>query len=172
MAERLGTAYLRARARLLEGEVALGAGAFEAAREACEDAIDGFSGHAAPYDAALARLALGRALSALGRADAADAEVRAAVETLETLGAARDLRAAQREAGMPPAASGAPAAELTVRELEVLRLVARGHGDQQIAEELVLSPHTVHRHVANIRTKLRQPSRAAAVAYATRSGLL
>jgi DNA-binding CsgD family transcriptional regulator len=44
--------------------------------------------------------------------------------------------------------------------------------DSEIAERLVLSQHTVHRHVANIRTKLRLPSRAAAVAYAARSGLL
>ena len=47
--------------------------------------------------------------------------------------------------------------ELTPRELEVLRLVAEGLGDAEIAERLVLSPHTVHRHVANIRVKLRQP---------------
>lgn len=62
--------------------------------------------------------------------------------------------------------------ELTARELEVLRLVARGLSDSQIAEELVVSPHTVHRHIANIRTKLDLPSRAAAVAYAAREGLL
>ncbi|WP_238011872.1 BTAD domain-containing putative transcriptional regulator [Dactylosporangium sp. AC04546] len=57
---------------------------------------------------------------------------------------------------------------LTAREREVLRLVAAGLNDREIADRLVLSPHTVHRHVANIRTKLGQPSRAAAVAYATR----
>ena len=172
VAERLGTPYLRARARLLEGEVSLGAGDLEAAREACEDAIDGFSGHAAPYDAAIARLALTRTLRALGREEAAAAELRAAVEILETLGAERDLRAAEAENGADAPAAAPDRAELTARELEVLRLIARGHSDQQIAEELVLSPHTVHRHVANIRTKLRQPSRAAAVAYASRSGLL
>jgi DNA-binding CsgD family transcriptional regulator len=48
-------------------------------------------------------------------------------------------------------------------EREVLRLVAEGRG---------VSPHTVHRHVANVRTKLRLPSRTAAVAYAARAGLL
>ena len=54
----------------------------------------------------------------------------------------------------------------------MLRLVAQGLGDAEIAERLVLSPHTVHRHVANVRTKLRLPSRTAAVAYAARAGLL
>ena len=58
------------------------------------------------------------------------------------------------------------------RELEVLRLVAKGLNNGEIAERLVLSPHTVHRHMANVRTKLRLPSRAAAVAYAARVGLL
>jgi pimeloyl-ACP methyl ester carboxylesterase/DNA-binding CsgD family transcriptional regulator len=63
-------------------------------------------------------------------------------------------------------------ADLSARELEVLRLIAAGLGDAEIAERLVLSPHTVHRHVANIRTKLGLGSRAAAVAHAARIGLL
>jgi DNA-binding CsgD family transcriptional regulator len=54
----------------------------------------------------------------------------------------------------------------------VLRLVAQGLTNAEIAERLYLSPHTVHRHVANARAKLRLPSRAAAVAYAARVGLL
>lgn len=61
---------------------------------------------------------------------------------------------------------------LSGREREILACVARGLGDREIAEQLVLSPHTVHRHVANIRRKLGSPSRTAAVAEATRLGLL
>ncbi len=81
------------------------------------------------------------------------------------------------EIDLPPARrpeqTGSDAdADLSERELEVLRLVAAGLSDREIAERLVLSPHTVHRHVANIRTKLRLPSRTAAAAYATRVGLL
>ncbi len=68
--------------------------------------------------------------------------------------------------------SPAPAGPLTARELEVLRLVGAGLADAEIADQLVVSPHTVHRHVANIRTKLGQPSRSAAVAYAARAGLI
>jgi pimeloyl-ACP methyl ester carboxylesterase/DNA-binding CsgD family transcriptional regulator len=59
-----------------------------------------------------------------------------------------------------------PIATLSARELDVLRLIARGRTDREIAESLVLSAHTVHRHVANIRTKLGVPSRAAAAAWA------
>jgi pimeloyl-ACP methyl ester carboxylesterase/DNA-binding CsgD family transcriptional regulator len=61
---------------------------------------------------------------------------------------------------------------LSVREAEVLRLVAEGLSDGEIAARLIVSPHTVHRHVANIRSKLGQPSRAAAAAYAARRGLI
>jgi pimeloyl-ACP methyl ester carboxylesterase/DNA-binding CsgD family transcriptional regulator len=63
-------------------------------------------------------------------------------------------------------------ASLTRREREILRLVGVGLTDAEIAERLVISPHTVHRHIANIRTKLGQPSRAAAAATATRRGLI
>jgi len=65
-----------------------------------------------------------------------------------------------------------PAVLLSRREREVLALVARGLSDREIAEQLVVSPHTVHRHVANIRNKLGRASRTAAVAEAARLGLL
>ena len=73
----------------------------------------------------------------------------------------------------PARAGGEPAAVLlSRREREVLALVANGLSDQEIADQLVLSRHTVHRHVANIRNKLGRGSRAAAVAEAARLGLL
>jgi pimeloyl-ACP methyl ester carboxylesterase len=59
---------------------------------------------------------------------------------------------------------------LSGRETEVLRLVAAGLSNREIAASLVLSQHTVHRHVANVLRKLGQSSRAAAAAYATRAG--
>ncbi|GAT08650.1 alpha/beta fold hydrolase [Mycolicibacterium novocastrense] len=61
---------------------------------------------------------------------------------------------------------------LSSREREILACIARGLSDREIAEDLVLSPHTVHRHVANIRRKLGRTSRTAAVAEAARLGLL
>lgn len=61
---------------------------------------------------------------------------------------------------------------LSRRETEVLRLVAAGLSNREIASSLVLSEHTVHRHVANILRKLMQSSRAAAAAHATRTGLI
>ena len=64
------------------------------------------------------------------------------------------------------------ASPLTRRETEVLRLVAAGLSNREIASSLVLSEHTVHRHVANILRRLGQSSRAAAAAHATRAGLI
>jgi pimeloyl-ACP methyl ester carboxylesterase/DNA-binding CsgD family transcriptional regulator len=61
---------------------------------------------------------------------------------------------------------------LTPRETEVLRLVAAGLSNREIASSLVLSQHTVHRHVANVLRKLAQSTRAAAAAHATRAGLI
>jgi pimeloyl-ACP methyl ester carboxylesterase/DNA-binding CsgD family transcriptional regulator len=69
-----------------------------------------------------------------------------------------------------PAAPGVE--ELSAREREVLRLIADGLSDAEIGARLVLSPHTVHRHVANIRRKLGLHSRTAAAAVAARAGLV
>jgi pimeloyl-ACP methyl ester carboxylesterase/DNA-binding CsgD family transcriptional regulator len=68
--------------------------------------------------------------------------------------------------------SAATPRRLTAREQEVLRLVAEELSDADIAQRLVLSPHTVHRHVANILRKLGLHSRAAAAAHAARAGLV
>jgi pimeloyl-ACP methyl ester carboxylesterase/DNA-binding CsgD family transcriptional regulator len=73
----------------------------------------------------------------------------------------------------PAAAAAEPGLDgLSAREREVLRLVAEGLSDAEIGARLVLSPHTVHRHVANIRRKLGLRSRSAAAAAAARAGLV
>jgi DNA-binding CsgD family transcriptional regulator len=64
------------------------------------------------------------------------------------------------------------ASPLTSRETEVLRLVATGMSNREIASTLVLSEHTVHRHIANILRKLAQSTRAGAATQATRAGLI
>jgi pimeloyl-ACP methyl ester carboxylesterase/DNA-binding CsgD family transcriptional regulator len=74
--------------------------------------------------------------------------------------------------GDVPAPESAASSPLSSRETEVLRLVASGLTNRDIARSLVLSEHTVHRHVANILRKLRSSSRTAAAAQATRVGLI
>ncbi|MGZ6910855.1 MAG: alpha/beta fold hydrolase [Acidimicrobiia bacterium] len=85
---------------------------------------------------------------------------------------ARALRSALAPDAPARPAGDTPAVLLSGREREVLALVARGLSDQEIAQQLVVSQHTVHRHVANIRHKLGRTTRAAAVAEAARLGLL
>jgi predicted ATPase/DNA-binding CsgD family transcriptional regulator len=74
--------------------------------------------------------------------------------------------------GSAGSASGAGHVPLTPRETDVLRLLAQGHSDRQIAEALAVSPRTVTTHVTHILDKLRVDARTAAVAYAVRHGLV
>ena len=84
----------------------------------------------------------------------------------------RCARCRPRSSPERPGEEEPAAALLSRREREVLKLLAHGLTDREIAEQLIVSPHTVHRHVANIRHKLGRGSRTAAVAEAARLGLL
>ncbi|MCG6928250.1 MAG: LuxR C-terminal-related transcriptional regulator [Acidobacteria bacterium] len=177
---RVDTPTIRATTRQVEG-ILLGVdGACEEARRCLEDAVDLFLQSQAPFEAARARLDLARCLAGIDRPGPARQEARSALECFQKLGAARE--AFRAEESLKQLAGDAPAAAapttpptdhpLTSRELEVLRLVAQGLGDKEIADRLNLSGHTVHRHISNIRTKLGLPSRSAAVAWAAQKGLL
>lgn len=174
----IGTEPMRASCRHAEGIVAAADGDHNTARRRFEDAVDLFDRSGAPFETARARIELARSLCALGRCDVSEQEARAALHSLQEMGAAWEvenaatlLRELESMRGGRP--SGTPdLTGLTPRELEVLRLVAQGLSNQEIATRLVVSQHTVHRHVSNILTKLDLSSRAAAVAYAGRLGLL
>lgn len=116
-----------------------------------------------PYDAARARVQIAIACRALGDLDAAELEADAARATFARLGAGPDLA---RLAHLVGAAARRQASELTERECEVVRLVAAGMSNREIASRLVISEHTVARHLQNIFMKLGISSRAAATAYA------
>ena len=151
----MGTAPLGACADLAEGRLAAARGDHDRARVLLEDAVDCFTRSRAPFEAAEARLELAAVLVALGRPEAAERETAAARERLRELGAT----------------TAPPLPELTPREREVLALLAEGLTNRLIAERLVVSEHTVHRHVTSILRKLDLPSRAAAAAVAARVGL-
>jgi DNA-binding NarL/FixJ family response regulator len=112
----------------------------------------------APYEIARTRLLVGVACRLLGDDESAALEVEAARGIFERLGAKPDL------ARMSVRANGAHG--LSRRELEVLRLVASGKSNREIAAALVISEHTVARHLQNIFAKLGVSSRAAATAFA------
>jgi DNA-binding CsgD family transcriptional regulator len=117
----------------------------------------------APYEAARARVLIGLACRELGDRDAAGMELDAARSAFRQLGAAPDL--ARVDVLSPPVEPRAPMG-LTGRELEVLALVAKGKTNREIAAALVISQHTVARHVQNILFKLGVSSRTAAGAFA------
>jgi ATP/maltotriose-dependent transcriptional regulator MalT len=120
-----------------------------------------------PYEVATARLLLGQACRECGDEDAATRSLKAAASIFDRLGATLDSRSAQEAAA---GASSLPAG-LTEREVEVLRLVAAGNTNRQVAEQLFLSERTVARHVSNIFTKIGASSRTAATAFAIEHNL-
>jgi len=122
-----------------------------------------------PYDAARARVQIGLACRALGDQDSADIEIDAARDTFDRLGARPDLAGVERLLGREERRRPA---QLTDRECEVIRLVAAGKTNREIAGVLVISEHTVGRHLQNIFMKLGLSSRAAATAYAYEHGLV
>jgi ATP/maltotriose-dependent transcriptional regulator MalT len=122
-----------------------------------------------PYQAARVRTLIGLACRITGDQDTAEMELDAARWVFQHLGAAPDLA---RVEGLSRKASPKPAVGLTAREVEVLRLIAAGKTNREIASALVISEHTVARHVQNIFAKLGVPSRAAATAFAFEHRLL
>ena len=147
----------------VRGAAVLASGEPESAVAALREAVRSWQDMNAPYEVARARLLMGMACRALGDEDGAALELGAARSAFDDLGAQLDVTDVDALlARVPPA----EAQGLTARELEVLRLVATGRTNRQIARDLVVSEHTVARHMQNIFGKLRVSSRAAATAFA------
>jgi DNA-binding CsgD family transcriptional regulator len=122
----------------------------------------------APYEAARVRVLIGSACRALGDEQSAAMEKDAARWVFEQLGAAPDLARLDAEAASPASAT---AHGLTPREIDVLSLIATGETNKAIAATLVISEHTVARHVQNMLQKLGFSSRASLAAFAVEQGL-
>jgi DNA-binding CsgD family transcriptional regulator len=158
LAQGFDSAMLAALAAHAQGAVHFAEGDAQAAVVALRSARETWHSLEAPYEIARTRVLVGDACRALGDEEAAALELEAARDIFERLGAKPDL-----------ARLGARAGEthgLSRRELEVLRLVASGKSNREIASTLVISEHTVARHVQNIFGKLGLSSRAGATAFA------
>ncbi|AJF65114.1 helix-turn-helix domain-containing protein [Streptomyces vietnamensis] len=147
---------LRAMADTARGAVALAETRPEPALRLLRRALAGWLELRVPYEAAQVRMLLASADRAVGDEEAARLELGAARAVFERLGAVPDARRA----------AALLTGGLTAREAEVLRLVASGGTNKDIAQALVISEHTVARHLNNIFAKLAVNSRAAATAYA------
>lgn len=161
VAGHVGTEALQAYAAFASGTVELSSGDAAGALPYLRKARQLWAHAQSPYEGARVRLMTGRALTEVGDKESARRELEAACATFRELGAtpaAEEAELLLRPAGHP--------AGLTGREVEVLRLVAAGRSNFQIAGELVLSQKTVARHLSNIFAKLGVGSRTAAAAYA------
>ncbi|MGZ8512737.1 MAG: LuxR C-terminal-related transcriptional regulator [Candidatus Limnocylindria bacterium] len=167
IAEETGTPAFAAMATTAAGAVALAEDEAATALAQLRDAVAAWQDLRLPYEAARARVLYARALRASGDDDGAALELRAALAMFEGLGAVPDAEATRGLLGAP----GALPAGLTAREAEVLRLVASGKTNRDIAVELVISEHTVSRHLQNMYAKLGVSSRSAATAFAFEHGL-
>ncbi len=158
---------LEAASRQAQGAVLVAIGQYGEALRLLRSAYKLWQEFPAPYDAAKTRLLLAEAYAALGDNDAAALELDAAQRVFDQLGATLDAR---RTAVLPrrPRLPGG----LTEREADVLRLVAAGLSNREIAAKLFLSDKTIARHLANIYAKLDLSSRTAAAAYAFQHGVV
>jgi DNA-binding NarL/FixJ family response regulator len=161
-----GTPALNASAMTARGALALAEGDGPTALENLRGACRIWHELRLPYESARARVLYGIALRAAGVQEDAELELRSAIAAFERLGAAPDGAAAAALLGGDEHPRG-----LTAREVEVLRLVASGKTNRDIAVELVISEHTVARHLQNIFAKLDVSSRSAATAFAFEHGL-
>jgi DNA-binding NarL/FixJ family response regulator len=162
LAERYESAMLTGMVAFSRGAVLHAEGDANAALAALRRAADVWQQLEAPYEVARTRELIGLACRALRDDDAATLELDAARAAFEELRAQPDFeRVAAHLAREYGSSHG-----LTPRELDVLRLVAAGRSNKQIATELVISEHTVARHVQNIFAKLDVTSRTAAASFA------
>jgi DNA-binding NarL/FixJ family response regulator len=162
-ADTYGTPALQAAAGHARGAVLLAAGQSRDALAALRGAWRLWRELDAPYDAARVRVLVGLGCRALGDEEAAGMELDSARRVFAQLGAVPELA---RVDTLRPSASTAGPRGLTAREVQVLRLLAAGKTNRDIAADLVLAAKTVDRHVSNIFAKLGVSSRAAATAFA------
>lgn len=169
VAAEAGFAYLQAAAAHCGGAVLLAEGQPRASLKSLREAWQTWQELEAPYEAAKTRVLLAIACQEIDDRDGAELEYHAACRVFDKLGAAPDLK---RAADVVAWDRTGAVTEVTPREHEVLRLLAAGKTNREIAAALIISEKTVERHVSNIFTKVGVPNRAAATAYAYDHGLV
>ncbi len=163
IADRHASEMLGAAAAHARGQLALEEEDSQAALAALRRAWDTWRQLGAPYEAARARALVGSACLLLGDEETAALELDAARSVFAQLGAVPDVA---RVESLTRRDHVGEAHGLTARQLEVLRLVAAGKSNREIASALVISEHTVARHLQDVFAKLGVSSRTAASKFA------
>jgi DNA-binding CsgD family transcriptional regulator len=169
IAETLKAPYLQAAAAHAQGAASLAEGDPVGALNSLHRAVSIWRQLEAPYETARVRVLVGLACRAVRDSDSAEIELGAARHAFQHLGAVPDVERVRSLIGSrePISMKG-----LTARELQVLSLVATGRTNREISASLVISEHTVARHLQNIFNKLGVSSRTAATAFALEHSLL
>lgn len=176
-----GSVQLQAEALLLQGRILLAQRHPEEALVLLSRAREQWSSLGMPLEVARTRIPMAEACRSMGDVEGERMELEAARSSLQELGATAVLGRAGKplESGPVPGPAGQPdtasqtagGGPISPRETEVLRLVATGMTNRQVARSLFLSEKTVARHLSNIYTKIGVENRAAATAYAYDRGI-
>lgn len=166
IADEYGSDALLAAASTAWGSVELSCGDETAALRSLRRAWELWQSADCPFEAAQARRLVGLACRKIGDEEGAELAIGWALAVFNRLGAGFELARTAELLGERRSPAG-----LTAREIEVLRLVAAGNSNREIADELCLSVKTVARHLSNIFFKIDVSSRTAAAAFAYEHGL-
>jgi DNA-binding CsgD family transcriptional regulator len=160
------------------GIVQEGCGNTMAAREFFEDAIDIYDAIEAPFESAVTRILLSEVLIRLQQYRNAESELNIALKAFEKMGAEKLLEKAKqllktvhRQHALEQKQE---VSEFTGRELEILRLLAEGKNNEDIAQQLFLSVRTIEKHLSNLYLKMGvsgKSARAFAASYAVKKKL-
>ncbi|WP_112323893.1 response regulator transcription factor [Oceanibium sediminis] len=153
----------------VRASLALARGEAETALRECSRAAGVWRRLQAPYRLAMVRLLTARSCAAMGDNETARGEAMAAMDTFRNLGAEPDVSAAEAVLRAHTTRAESP---LTSRQVQVLRFIAKGLTNREIAAQLGLSGRTVDRHVSDILTRIDAPTRAAATAWAVIHGVI
>jgi len=178
IAEAINTLPLKATALCSRGILNDASGNYVSARHDMEDAIDLYDKIKAPFETARAHTLLSEVLIKLNQYRQAEAELNAALKDFQVVGAEKDIEKTKQllknlhktHTGQMPK----EVHEFTGRELEILRLIAEGKNNEEIADQLFLSVRTVEKHLTNLYFKMGvsgKSARAFAASYAIKHKL-
>jgi LuxR family maltose regulon positive regulatory protein len=179
IAQSINTLPLKAAVLSAEGELNFARKNYENAKQYLEDAVDIFDKLKLPFEASRNRITLSDVLKLLNKFAQAEAELNTAMAELKELGAEKDLENAKnllKNLNRDNAyETGKDQQEFTGRELEVLRFIAQGRNNEEIADKLFISVRTVEKHLTNIYSKMGvsgKSARAYAASYAIKQKLV